>query len=304
MKFNWFEGTVPRSGFKVYHLKAEVKADKLGKFTEPEFIFSEVYSSRKKAEAAGRKFLKQTLKNVYKRYYKEFNTYAEFFEDCTRNLGTYDGIGKSVSADFEIMEFDPLFRENFEEYEKEYHDFQPADGKSKGHMYAKEIQYLYNIFGNMTGCWIDGQFHFPEDNLPAAGTRFEIGDFVTSNVDDYKQVYVVSGTSGGEWMKANKGLNPFWENILFVDYIDRNGNYIWDYGIFSESQFRKYEGEVSEELMTISKILKDEIKISKELWNRMETGKVDMSGCPSLNEAIANDKINSPEENRTYGEKR
>ena len=64
MKYNWFEGTVPRSGFMVYHLKAEIGTKELGKFTESDFIFSEVYSNRKKAESAGRKFLKIKLKDM------------------------------------------------------------------------------------------------------------------------------------------------------------------------------------------------------------------------------------------------
>lgn len=301
MKYEWFEGSTPRSGFKVYHLTAEVGTTELGKFTEPEFIFSEVYSGLKKAEAAGRKFLKKTIKDIYKKYYYDSSeTIKEGIERCIDT--------ENITGGFTIKEFDPLFRENYEKYCKEYEESNPTSNiDPKVHPLMRETEYEYNILGNLTyqWIWLDGlgYFHLPADDLPGAGLKFQAGDFVTTSKDNHKQVYVVSGVCTEESLdKATK--NPYWENTVQLDYIDEYGRYIWDWDIFNESMLKKYDGEVSETMMILSKILKGEIDISKTLWNKMERNEINMSGLPSLKEAIAQDKINSPEESMHYREQK
>ncbi|MDY3303266.1 MAG: hypothetical protein SOW78_03155, partial [Clostridia bacterium] len=139
----------------VYHLKAEIGTKELGKFTESDFIFSEVYSNRKKAESAGRKFLKIKLKDIYARYYKDdFDSFKDFYEYCTRNVGKYS-FDDYVYGGFTITEFDPLFRENYDKYDEEYRACHPFEnGITKIYAYMKEAKYEYNILGNVTACWV------------------------------------------------------------------------------------------------------------------------------------------------------
>ena len=295
MKYKFFEGTVPRSGVKVYHLSGEVSAKVLGRFTDKEFYFSEVFSSLKKAESAGRKLLKEKLRLVHKKYYKDrFDKFSEFYDFCQINLGKYS-FNDEVCGGFTIMEFDPLFRENYDQYESEY---PKRDDKS---LYAccKEIEYEYNILGVLTMRLVDGTLRFPEDDLPDAGSKFQNGDFVTTKNDHHKQVYVVSGSWRTEYLEKLR-KDPYWENNIWIDYIEDNGTYYYDYSIFNEALLRRYDGEVNESMLIASKICKGEIDISKELGLKIELGEIDCSPRPSLKEAIANDKISSPEESMHY----
>ena len=295
MKHKFFEGTVPRSGVKVYHLSGEVSAKALGRFTDKEFYFSEVFSSLKKAETAGRKLLKEKLRLVYKKYYKDrFDNFSEFYDFCQIDLGKYS-FNNEVIGGFTIREFDPLFYENYEKYEKEYSTAE----QPRVYERPQEIEYSYNILGILEMRLADETLRFPEDDLPGAGLKFKNGDFVTTKNDKHKQVYVVSGAWSPEYVEKIK-RNQYWENNIWIDYIDDDGAYCWDYGIFNEALLRRYDGEVNEPMMIISKILKDEIDISKKLWSKIENGEIDCSPHPGLKEAIANDKINSPEESMHY----
>ena len=299
MEYNFFEGTVPRSGIKVYHLYGEVSTDELGMVTDKEFHFSGVFSSLKKAESTGRKLLKEKLRLMYKRYYKEnyYDNFKEFYKQVTRTLGIIDP-EREVCGGFTIKEFDPLFRENFDEYEKEY----AAMKSPKGKQLPQEIEYSYNLLGNLESRIVEpyGVCHFPEDNLPESGLKFKNGDFVTSSVDNHKQVYIVCEALSEDFVSGMK-KELFWENLIGLDYIDKDQNrYVWDCIMYPEALLRRYDGEVSEPMMLISKILSGEIDISKKLWQEIENNEVSFSNLPSLKEAIASDKINSPEESMHY----
>ena len=299
MEYNFFDGTVPRSGIKVYHLYGEVSTDELGMVTDEEFHFSDVFSSLKKAESAGRKLLKEKLRLMYKRYYKEsrYDNFKGFYEQVTSTVGIIDS-EREVCGGFTIMEFDPLFHENYDDYEKEY----AAMKSPKGKELPQEIEYRYNLLGNLELRIVEpyGVCHFPEDNLPESGLKFKHGDFVTSSADNHKQVYIVSGALSEDFVSRAK-KNLFWENMVELDYIDEHKNwYVWDLITYPEALLRRYDGEVSEPMMIISKILKGEIDISKKLWREIENNEVSFSSLPRLKEAIANDKINSPEESINY----
>ncbi|MCH5188074.1 MAG: hypothetical protein J1F63_06685 [Oscillospiraceae bacterium] len=109
----------------------------------------------------------------------------------------------------------------------------------------------------------------PGDELPQAGTRFKKGDIVELMGGCPGNVYVVAGTP----------LKPepprLWENIYAVACIEECGGY-WCHGHVHESEMKKYSGELPDGYDILSKLYKDEFRISlrrlKEIFGEHLTG--------------------------------
>jgi len=128
------------------------------------------------------------------------------------------------------------------------------------------------------------------DELPEAGTKFKIGDFVTVKRTDERvvkswlekvakdEIFIVYNTP-----KTNDPKRYF-ENRYCLTTIDKEGtiNPYWEE--FFECHLEKYNGEVAEPYKLLSKVYKEEIKLSDETWNKICEGEILLNLVPSWKE--------------------
>jgi hypothetical protein len=202
-----------------------------------EWHYSNVFWSEKKALAWGKKKMREQLKKIKLAF--KGDSLAEMVED-------------EITYDFTIYEIDP-------------------DDKRKNIEMWNRAQRRYDYKGKIfSGVDKDGYERWPGDEDEAAGTKFELGDFVVLPDEKYEgrypknnkqQIYIIGGVPCDR-----KKLPNLWENMYTLDYID--DVYQYSHTHEHEAKIRLYEGEIPADhpLHFLRKLITDEIKGSKERW--------------------------------------
>ena len=110
------------------------------------------------------------------------------------------------------------------------------------------------------------RYFYPGDELPGAGTKFSVGDFVfreTNNKYSFRQnpeieIFLVTGAPGKREGDTEKGRS--WENTYTLEYITEYG--YWEYTDEPEYLLKPYTGEVPAGLNIMRKIHMGEAKIT------------------------------------------
>jgi hypothetical protein len=203
-----------------------------------EWHHSNIFWSEEKALAYGKKKMQEQLEKIK----------LAFADDSLDEIAA-----DKLSYGFVIYEIDSDDqRDNIEMW----------DRAKRSYDYRGEIIYGENK---------DGLERFPGDEDEAAGTKFALGSFVTLPNEKHtgcyphnnkQQIYIIGGVPGDR----NK-IPHIWENMYILDFID--DDYGYSHTHEHESKIRLYEGEVPADhpLQFLRRLITDEIKASKEVWN-------------------------------------
>lgn len=260
----------------IYLLKCSVFLD------NEEWHREEVYSSLERAKKKGLEYIETEFREYYDRIFdngtpkgKEL-TLDELFELS----GMYD---------ISITEFDPYEADKIEKFDYEYDEYflhEPTHKiysyDYKGEFIGMEVQYK-TIHHKHHGINVYMQ---PSDFKEGAGTKFKVGDIVkinSKNYDLYDRLHVITFVP-----KKKKGQKYF-ENIY--DVITNHNQF--DNGChvdsFREDELELYNGKLEEDspILFLSKIYKEEIKISPKKLSDLKVGNIALNDAPSFREIFS-----------------
>ena len=226
---------------RVFHLKVEAHSTRFGKLKEQNSLYSEIFFSHEEAWEAGKEHLQRAIRRLY-----EKSDYSELSFEAFIN-------DDQVFYYWMILEID-LARLQTCEWPKsdKYHLYPPA-----------HISYTYDLDGELLHRFLwwfgsEGSVCIQKhegDELPEAGTKFQLGDFVQLkrplSADGLrrfgtKEVFVITGIP----VRDSEGyLN---ENKYSIETVSEWGKYLWDldfgwpFSGIHESELVKYEGEIKD----------------------------------------------------------
>ena len=244
--------------------------------TEDEYI--EIFRTFERAKCYGLEFLNQKLES----YCKDLN---KSIKQALKE--------EKIDYDFKIIEEDIEYAEDFnraldicEEIE-ELLIYEPTH-KEFILDYTGEITNIcIRYFPNQKETkWRNCLYLKPNDLLPKAGTKFKVGDLVkiikpNSRLEDisyehyseYSDVYVV------RFLPRRIENQKYLRNTYALSEIkDDNyapGIYTWE---FHEEQIAEYDESIKENspIDVLRKIIKKEIKISRETWEKLKNGTISL----------------------------
>ena len=277
---------------RVFHLKVEAHSTRFGKLKEKYSQYSELFFSHEEAWEAGKEHLKRAVQSLY-----EESDYSVKTECLPKELN-WEPAEPSLEAfisddqvyyDWTIWEIDLDHLQNCE---------WPAGGKYRLYPPA-HISYKYDLDGELLhryhwwfgpGGSVCIQKH-DGDDLPEAGTKFLVGDFVQLKRPlklggqrrfGTDAVFVITGIP----VRDSEGFVK--ENKYHIETVKEWGEYIWnlDFGWPSgihESELVKYEGEIKYDspLEFLRCVFCGEDEQVQEVVRKLECGKILLNPCIS-----------------------
>lgn len=241
---------------------------------------SNVYSSFEKAKEEGLKELSERIESVEEELNIKFKQMLE---------------EEKLDYTFCITEIADLeYAENFDiknKRDEEYYKLEPTHKRYeldfKGNIICFYYEYRYKNSLWKTEVSIKV---FPEDLQKGASEKFKLGDIVKlKNAEDYnylddniERIYVVRylprKLNGEKYFENKYALISLYENDLKTKLKNEFGNkelFTFDY---FEKDIEKYTGEIKEnsEYDLLSKIVKGELKVSRECWNKIKNGQLSL----------------------------
>ena len=231
---------------KVYHLIVEAHSTRYGELREPRSEYSDIFMSHEEAYAEGKRVLTQKIESLYEdsdycTNKDNGSTLADFLKD---NMVRHRWIIEEV--DLDIL--------------KTYNNRDNYRARRPAHM-----EYLYDLNGDLVSqChwyYFDSVrdsggtcFQYREgDDLPEAGTKFKVGDFVRlkrawnrhpAPSFDTDTVFSIIGIP----QRDKEGRLK--ENTYHIETVSERGEYLWDLNFhypfqgIHETELVKHEGEV------------------------------------------------------------
>lgn len=242
-----------------------------------------VFLDLKSAVKAGKKILKEQLKELWK-------TDKDF--DLFKNIGEYvNPYEEKASYVFTVREIEPDKIKSWQMNEStdDVEDFRNTvnnplfiewDFDYNGNL-RERIMCRVDSKNRLSGGgwrWDDysGVTFMPEDELPEAGTKFKLGDFVVEKQDGKYQrlnrgVYIIAGCPE----RDENGLRT--ENFYTCNYIDFGYFGYLNHDHLHESKLELYTGDVSSAYKWLSDVFAGRIKISEEDKKRIFNGEVNFA---------------------------
>lgn len=232
--------------------------------------YANVYSSFEKAKQGGLNHLKKRIKEIEETTEEKFSEILE----------------EKVDYSFKIVEIPDLhYAENFSViydcYDKfEYNKLEPTH-KTYYLDYEGNILNIYYEYRYQND--IEDNKHsillYPEDLEKNAGNKFKIGDIVKlKNIEEYciddnlDRIYVV------RWLPRKFNGEKYFENKYALSSFYECDNEWHNKELFTfeywEKDIEKYEGKIEKnsEYDLLSKIVKEEIKVSPDYFNKIKIG--------------------------------
>jgi len=190
---------------------------------------------------------------------------------------------KAIDVLFSVIETDPEIADHYKDERRN------AGETSFGDMRSSSIESSFDREGRLLLRMVNfggvGFEMYPENVVPGTGLRFRPGDLVTMNWPHYSEkerVFVVDGTPSRE----DGPQAAIWENHYSVAGIGEHGECLCDHRIH-EHRLKPFDGEVSEPMRALSRLFKDEIMISDEIWKRLCDGGIDFSDRMPWRQALS-----------------
>ncbi len=247
-------------------------------FDDSDDEYIEVFNTYDKAKSYGLEFLEEGLKSSCENMKKSI-------KQALRE--------RKIDYDFSITEEDLEYAEKFD------HELEPCQEIENLLIYEPtHKEFILDYTGKITNICIrylpnqketknsNSLYLKPNDLLPTAGTKFEIGDLVkvvkpNKRMEDlsyefypeYSDVYVV------RFLPRRKKGQKYLRNTYALSEIKNDnyapGIYTWE---FHEEQIAKYDGEIEENspIDVLQKILKKEIKVNRETWDDLKYGMISL----------------------------
>ena len=246
-------------------------------------VIASVYSNFEKAKIGG-------ISELRRKFVEEEGMHEEKFENLLE--------AEKIDYNFTITEITDLeyaenFNTNYDLFnENEYLKLEPTHkiyyldyiGNVEDMLYEYRIKNL---------CWETRKRIrlYPEDLQEGAGKKFKIGDIVKlkHNIDyGYKddntnRIYVV------RWLPRKVEGAKYFENKYALISLYDNNNEWGNKELFTfeywEKDIEKYNKQISEdsEYAILSKIVKGEIKVERDVWNNIKIGKLKLEELKVFN---------------------
>ena len=277
---------------KVFHLKVEVHSTRFGKLKEKNSQYSELFFSHREAWEAGKEHLQRAVQMLY-----EESDYSVKTECLPKELN-WEPNEPSIEAflnddqvyySWMIWEIDLDRMQNCEWPKSDrYRLYPPA-----------HISYSYSLDGELrhrdywwlgSGVNICIQKH-EGDDLPEAGTKFQLGDFVRlkrplkagQRSFGTDEVFVITGVPV---MDSDGYLN---ENKYNIETVLEWGEYLWDldfgwpFSGIHESELVKYDGEIKDDspLVFLRRVFCGEGEQMREVVRKLERSEILLTPCIS-----------------------
>ncbi len=261
----------------VYHLKVQANSKRYGELIEKDSFYTEVYSNLEKAIEKGKEWLANKINHIY-----EESGYCTKGKDSLTLKDMFDD--EEIYYCFEIVELEPEYAENFKipDHEYECKNLNPTHivhyYNLEGKLLYKDLEYRSNKSGF---AYVITRYPNDDENKP---NKFNIGDFVTVIDDTYipsEQVCVIYA------IPKRNDPKRYFENTYGLSTIS-NGCRFEFYHEHNESRLKKYEGEIEKDspLMLLQKFYRDEIKLSKEILEKIETNEILLNTKPTFKDII------------------
>lgn len=264
---------------KIYLLRAYAYRFDNKDFDEEIIVFPDLNSAVK----AGKKILKEQLTELWKT-----DKDSELFKNIGEFVNPYE---EKASYEFVVREIEPhkikSWRMNesadgVEDFRNTVNNplFVEWDFDYNGKLRERLMCRVADDNRLTGGSWrwndYSGVTFMPEDELPEAGTKFKLGDFVVEKQDSKYQrlnrgVYIIAGCPE----RDENGLRT--ENFYTCDFIDLGYFEYLNHDHFHESKLELYTGEVSPAYKWLSDMLAGRIEISQEDRQKVFSGEVNFA---------------------------
>ena len=271
---------------KIYHLEVNVWRN------NEESNFSGVYVTYEKALEIGKKKLERKIRNLLGDLSKIIDIEKISLEEIFEKLDVYD-------YTFEITEISDL------EYAEKFNiKLYPDEEYLRENIKPTHIVNELNYKGEMTGISVEyrkentnsvyARFYMKaEDFQEGAGSKFKIGDIVKVKRNSYRpyydeidKLYVVRNVP--EKVEGQRYFNN--KYALISIYPDGLFSFGWH-----ESDIEKYEGEIEKDtpIELLQRIIKGELKVTKQMWQDMKNGNISFDtriNYIEINELVENSR--------------
>jgi hypothetical protein len=281
---------------KAYHLVVEACSTRFGNLREKNSCHADVFFTHEEAYQKGKEVLTEKIQKLF-----EASDYCDGKSERTRKehardrahhkpgKGTVNGFVEDGQVRYlwRITEIDLDRLMEYEDYDGFFSEDCPLIHIQYTYDYDGELLHRYYYWPVGLEVFSDGgvYVHIREgDDLPEAGTRFQVGDFVRlkrpmetrDGKFDTETVFVVYDSP-----QPFKGMR-YWENIYFIETVSEDGRYLCDQDFHApdsgihENELVLHDGEVNENspLWFLRRVHLGELGDIEEITEKLLNGEI------------------------------
>ena len=283
---------------KVYHLEVEAHSTRFGCLREKNACYANLYFALEEAYQAGKKVMDEKIRKLYEASdYCDGTPESRTLEDFIKANQVFDHWTITEINLDRLKDMEQAGKERLREYLKEsppiHIEYAYDHNGDLLHRY-----YIQRFVDDLQAFNFSGTYYQNRegDELPEAGTKFQIGDFVRlkrplESIDDKftaDTVFVVASTP------LRKMDGALIENSYRIETVSRKGVYQWDsdfhmpFSGIHENELVRHEGEVDtgSPLWFLRRVLLGEFGDVGEMIKMLENGEISLTPDVTWEELI------------------